>query len=278
MKDIVRVSNLVLQGYHGVLPEETALGQKFHIDIECHVDTRPAAEQDDYDKAVCYATLCQIAAQVSDAGPYKLVETLAEKIAEAALARFEVVNRITVTVRKPAAPIPLIFDHVGVEVTRYRWQRFACALGSNVGHSASNIDAALAFLQAEDAIEIDAASSHYKTPPWGNEDQPPFINACAIGQTTLNPHEMLKVFKRIEIQLGRTPGDRWGPRVIDLDLLYQGDHACVTPGLTLPHPELFNRGFVLVPLAEIAGDQTVSQRSIADALNSVEIEGIEKLD
>ena len=113
-------------------------------------------------------------------------------------------------------------------------------------------------------IEITCVSRLYKTAPWGKEDQDWFVNACAIGQTSLTPHEVLRAVKEIEVQLGRTPGERWGPRVIDIDLLFLGDEQVETYALTVPHKEMLNRAFVVIPLAEIAGDVVILGQRVGD--------------
>lgn len=120
MKDHVRVINLCLHGNHGVFPEETRLGQKFFVDIDCALSLAACAEDDDYSKAVCYGTLCNLAAEVSNNGPYKLIETLGDRIAQTVLDRFDQVSDVAVRVRKPSAPISLLLDHVEIEIHRKR--------------------------------------------------------------------------------------------------------------------------------------------------------------
>ncbi|MGA2794655.1 MAG: 2-amino-4-hydroxy-6-hydroxymethyldihydropteridine diphosphokinase [Roseiarcus sp.] len=148
---------------------------------------------------------------------------------------------------------------------RVRSASIAFSLGSNVGNKAANLRNALARLGSEPHIEIDAVSHFYQTEPWGKSDQDWFVNACATGRTSLRPRDLLRRCKAIEIQIGRTPGPRWGPRVIDIDLLFFGDEEFRSDDLTLPHPEMFNRAFVLVPLAEIAPDRLVAGRRVGDA-------------
>jgi len=269
MTDRVSVRNLRLRGRHGVLPEESRLGQEFQFDIDCAIDASVCAAEDDYTKAVCYASLCQIVRDVSDGGPFRLVETLADRVAGEILARHAPVIEAVVTIRKPAAPIEAQFDWVGVTVERRRRWRIGLSLGSNIGDKLSNLRSALAYLQAEPEVEIDRISGFYRTAPWGDTDQDWFLNACAMGWTTRPPVEMLKALKRIELQLGRIPGKRWGPRIIDIDLLFSGDLTLETPLLTLPHREMFNRAFVLVPLAEIAADHAVLGRSIGEAATAL---------
>jgi len=269
MTDRVSVRNLRLRGRHGVLPEESRLGQEFQFDIDCAIDASVCAAEDDYTKAVCYASLCQIVRDVSDGGPFRLVETLADRVAGEILARHAPVIEAVVTIRKPAAPIEAQFDWVGVTVERRRRWQIGLSLGSNIGDKLSNLRSALAYLQAEPEVEIDRISGFYRTAPWGDTDQDWFLNACAMGWTTRPPVEMLKALKRIELQLGRIPGKRWGPRIIDIDLLFSGDLTLETPLLTLPHREMFNRAFVLVPLAEIAADHAVLGRSIGEAATAL---------
>ena len=271
MNDKIFVTNLCLVGRHGVMEEERVLGQRFFLDIEVITDARRASAHDDYKKAICYATLCDLATQVSDAGPYRLIETFAERVIAAILDRFATVTEARVRIRKPGAPIDASFDTVGVELARKRMHRVGFGFGSNVGDRISIIRAAVAFLEAEEEIEIEKVSSFYETAPWGKTDQDRFVNACAIGQTSLTPHEVLRACKAIEVQLGRTPGERWGPRLIDVDLLYLGEEEISTIALTVPHPEILKRGFVLTPLAEIAGDEELAGQSINAALAALDL-------
>ena len=139
------------------------------------------------------------------------------------------------------------------------------ALGGNVGDKAGALRRALDALRNEPGIELVAASRLYRTPPWGKTDQESFVNACALALTSLAPDVLLERVKRLEVELGRVPAERWGPRVIDIDILAYDDVALSTDRLTLPHPELFNRAFVLVPLAEIAPDLAIGGRRVGDA-------------
>jgi dihydropteroate synthase len=143
--------------------------------------------------------------------------------------------------------------------------RVVLALGGNVGDKVNSLRRALRALAAEPGIELSAVSRLYRTPPWGKTDQDWFVNACAMGRTSLKPEALLERVKALEVKLGRAPAERWGPRVIDIDLIAYDDIALKTERLTLPHPELFNRAFVLVPLAEIAPDLVIAGARVADA-------------
>jgi len=127
--------------------------------------------------------------------------------------------------------------------------RAAIGLGSNEGDAAGHVRAA--FDRLAEAGSVIARSSLYATPPWGVTDQPPFVNAAALLDTTLTPHELLAALQRIEREAGRVATYRWGPRVLDLDILAFGDQRIDEPDLTIPHAHLAERAFVLVPLAAI---------------------------
>jgi dihydropteroate synthase len=143
--------------------------------------------------------------------------------------------------------------------------RVVLALGGNVGDKAATLRNALSALGAEPGIALTAVSRLYRTAPWGKTDQDWFVNACALGLTSLAPEALLERTKALEVELGRTPTERWGPRVIDIDLIAYDDISLKTERLTLPHPELFNRFFVLAPLAEIAPDLVIGGIRVDEA-------------
>ena len=132
-----------------------------------------------------------------------------------------------------------------------RWIPIYLGLGANLGDRAASFAVAIGRLAESRAVRVIRRSSLYETAPVGVTDQPPFLNAVLEAETTLPPRELLALLKEIEARLGRQPGPRWGPRPIDLDILLYGDMRVAEPDLTIPHPELWNRDFVLVPLAEL---------------------------
>jgi 2-amino-4-hydroxy-6-hydroxymethyldihydropteridine diphosphokinase len=152
-------------------------------------------------------------------------------------------------------------------------------LGGNVGDVTATLDRAVDLLCNDGQVRVVRRSSNYRTPPWGVAAQPPFINLCLIVDTALPPRALLDRAFGVERQLGRDRRreQRWGPRTIDIDLLAYDDVAIDEPGLTLPHPRLFERAFVLVPLAEIAGERIVAGKRIADAVAQIDTAGIERL-
>src|SRR5262249_37584686 len=128
-------------------------------------------------------------------------------------------------------------------------------------------------------VRLLARSSDYRTPPWGVEDQPPFVNLCIAVETSLPPRALLTRAQAVERAFGRERSKerRWGPRPIDIDLIAYDDLVLREPDLTLPHPQLFARAFVLAPLAEIAPERLIAGRRVRDALAQVDASGLEKL-
>jgi len=161
--------------------------------------------------------------------------------------------------KRAAAPLP-------APERRHGKARVVLALGGNVGDKVLSLRRAFRALASEPGIELTAVSRLYRTPPWGKTDQDWFVNACALGRTSFKPEALLERVKALEVKLGRAPAERWGPRVIDIDLIAYDNVALKTERLTLPHPELFNRAFVLVPLAEIAPDLVIARVRVGDAV------------
>lgn len=152
------------------------------------------------------------------------------------------------------------------------------ALGTNLGDRLANLRTAV------DALPPGAAvlkkSRVYETPPWGYEDQPAFLNMVLQGETQLAPEALLKHVKDLEAKLGREASFRWGPRLIDIDILFYDDLVLDTPTLTIPHPRLQERAFVLVPLAEIAPDlmHPRLKKTVRQLTSSVDRTGIEPVE
>jgi 2-amino-4-hydroxy-6-hydroxymethyldihydropteridine diphosphokinase len=153
------------------------------------------------------------------------------------------------------------------------------ALGGNVGDVRATFKKAIAHICGMAQAALLARSSDYSTPPWGEEDQARFINACIEIETSLDPHALLFTLHKIEQKFGRDRAkeQRWGPRSLDLDLIAYDDVRLDRPELTLPHPRLFERAFVLVPLAEITPDRVIAGRRVKDALAPLSTDGIERL-
>jgi 2-amino-4-hydroxy-6-hydroxymethyldihydropteridine diphosphokinase len=153
------------------------------------------------------------------------------------------------------------------------------ALGGNLGDVRGTFGRAIALLCTDDAVRLVARSSDYRTPPWGVTDQPAFINAAIVVATSLDPRALLARVQNVERELGRDRANekRWGPRPIDIDILAYDDVVLRELDLTLPHPHLFERAFVLLPLAEIGADRIIAGRRVGEALAALDPSGIERL-
>jgi 2-amino-4-hydroxy-6-hydroxymethyldihydropteridine diphosphokinase len=176
------------------------------------------------------------------------------------------------------------FTDVGTLALRtgYRGITMAQALlglGGNLGNVRTTLDHAVAALCDGHDVQLVARSSDYRTPPWGVTDQPPFVNIAIVVETTLSPRDLLDRALHVEAMLGRDRAKelRWGPRTLDIDILAYDELEIEERGLTLPHPHLFQRVFVLAPLAEIAPDRTIKGIAIAEALERLDPSGVEKL-
>jgi 2-amino-4-hydroxy-6-hydroxymethyldihydropteridine diphosphokinase len=154
----------------------------------------------------------------------------------------------------------------------------AISLGSNLGDSYSILEAALKALSETPGIILQARSHWYQTVAVG-PPQPDFLNGCALVRVSLSPQALLETLLETETRLGRVRHQRWGPRTLDLDLLLYDDLILNTPALQLPHPRMYERAFVLVPLAEIAPDwvEPVSGKAIAELVQAVDCTGVRRV-
>lgn len=151
------------------------------------------------------------------------------------------------------------------------------ALGSNMGNKIANLDAALRAIASLETTRVVRTSRIYRTPPWGKTDQDWFANAVVEIETGLLPETLLDAVLAIEVQLGRVRRERWGPRVIDIDILSHGDARSATERLKLPHPAMGERAFVLLPLKEIAPDYRIGNAGISERLALLDTKGIEPM-
>ncbi|HVT49155.1 MAG TPA: 2-amino-4-hydroxy-6-hydroxymethyldihydropteridine diphosphokinase [Vicinamibacterales bacterium] len=157
--------------------------------------------------------------------------------------------------------------------------RVYLAFGGNVGDSRAILDRAVTRLCDGKDVTLVARSSDYRTPPWGVKDQPPFINLCVVAETALKPRELLARAHEVERALGRDRAHetRWGPRTVDIDIIAYDGVTLDGPDLVLPHPRLFERAFVLMPLAEIAPDTEIAGKRVSEWLAAVDTPDITKL-
>jgi 2-amino-4-hydroxy-6-hydroxymethyldihydropteridine diphosphokinase len=151
--------------------------------------------------------------------------------------------------------------------------RAALSLGGNTGDVPQAFVKALAALEAGGA-KVVACSSVWRTPPWGKLDQPDFFNIAVVVETSLPPRALLDLCLAIEKSAGRIRAERYGPRTLDIDILTYGDDVIDEPGLSIPHPRMLERAFVLVPLSEIAPEMKVGDATASEAVKSLDATGL----
>lgn len=249
--DKIYINNLEFIGFHGVFPEEKKLGQKFLVSLELIVDTREAGKTGDLTKSVHYGLVAQDVERVFLEKSIDLIETCAENIAEMVLKKYELVKKIKVTVKKPWAPLQMHFENVAVEISR-KWHKVYLSLGSNMGDKRENLLEAIKRVGELENTEVVKSSTILETEPFGYIEQDNFLNACLEVKTLLTPQEFLSSILKIELDMGRVREIKWGPRVIDIDILFYDNEIIQEDNLAVPHPWICEREFVLEPLSEIA--------------------------
>lgn len=258
----VIIKNLDCFGRHGVLKEENVLGQRFFVSCEMYTDFEAAAENDDINKAVNYADVAEfITAYVRD-NVFKLIETLASKLADEILINFNI-RAINLRVEKPSAPIGLPLETVAVELYK-KWSKAYLSIGSNIGDKKAYLDFALKSLGANENIKVTNVSSYVITEPYGYLEQDEFVNGCVEIETLYSPEKLLKCINKIEADANRKREIHWGPRTLDIDIVLFEDKIIHTENITIPHIDMENRLFVLEPLNEIApyAINPVNQKSV----------------
>lgn len=249
--DKIYINNLEFIGFHGVFPEEKKLGQKFLVSLELTVDTREAGKTGDLTKSVHYGLVAQDVEKLFLEKSIDLIETCAENIAEMVLKKYELVKEVKVIVKKPWAPLQMHFENVAVEITR-KWHRVYLSLGSNIVNKRKNLLEAIRKIGELENTEVVKSSTILETEPFGYLEQDNFLNACLEVKTLMTAQEFLKEILQIELDMGRVREIKWGPRIIDIDILFYDKEIIEEDNLAVPHPWICEREFVLDPLSEIA--------------------------
>lgn len=251
MMDRITISDLEVFAYHGVLKEENSLGQKFLISADLYMDISEAAKDDDINKSINYAHICKEIDDFLKTNTFKLIETMADRLAMNLLIAHNNLVEVCIRIKKPWAPILMTLDTVSVSVSR-KWHQVYLSLGSNMGYKEDNINRAIALLDKEEDCHVIHVSTLRNTKPVGPIVQEDFINGALYMKTLKNPQELLGLIGDIEKKLKRVRELRWGPRTIDLDILLYDDQIIQSADLIVPHIEMDKRLFVLEPMAEIA--------------------------
>lgn len=249
--DKITVEKLVVYGKHGVFKEENILGQKFEVSLVLFTNTRKAGLFDDLTKSIHYGEVSQRVKEFFDNNVFMLIERVAEELAEELLLSYELLDAVQVKVSKPWAPIGIPVDTVSVEITR-GWHKAYVALGSNMGDKKAYLDQAVKKLNDHNLCKVIKVADYIETEPYGGVEQDTFLNSALELDTLLPPEELLALLNKIEAEANRERLVHWGPRTLDLDIIFYDDLVIDTPKLTIPHIDMHNRDFVLKPMVMLA--------------------------
>lgn len=263
--DKIEIKELEVFANHGVYPEENILGQKFVISATLFTSTRQAGVTDDLSASINYGEVSHMITDFTRKHTFKLLEALAENLAEMLLCTLKGLEMVTLKIEKPWAPVGLPLKTVSVEITR-KWHTAYIAFGSNMGDKRQFIDNGIRGLSQTKGCRIEAVSDYLITEPYGVIDQDEFLNGALKMRTLLTPEELLERLHQLEQEANRERIIHWGPRTLDLDILFYDQEIIDSPTLHIPHTDLQNRTFVLIPMNQIAPylrhpvlNQTISQ-------------------
>jgi dihydroneopterin aldolase/2-amino-4-hydroxy-6-hydroxymethyldihydropteridine diphosphokinase len=261
MIDRIELRGLRLMPVIGVLDHERQSAQPIEVDVTLHVDLTDACQNDELDDTVHYGEVCETIEKVAHQRHDLLLERFAGRIAEAILDSQPRVEAVELVVRKLRPPIPSDVSTSAVAIHRTRagtvaldaaHHRAILALGSNLGDRAGYLRFATRHLG-----NLVAQSQVYETEPVGGPDnQGAYLNMVVAIETSLDPFALLRRCQRVELAAGRERKVHWGPRTLDVDVLFYDDVTMNSPGLVVPHPRIAERGFVLAPLHDIAPERT----------------------
>ncbi len=248
--DEIRIRGLQVYAYHGVYEEEQRLGQNFYVNATLALSLKEAGVNDDLDLTIDYGAVCAQIHSLMISRKFRLLESVAEYVAKELLISHSQLRCVTIEIEKPEAPIVQRFQSVSVCITR-KWHEIVIAFGANLGDKQKQLDEALLRLKEDTQIRITRISDIIASKPYGGVKQPDFMNGAFLGETLYTPEELLSRLKQEEEVAGRTSGVHWGPRPLDLDIIYYDDFIVDDAHLTIPHKDMQNRDFVLIPLAQI---------------------------
>lgn len=250
--DVIKIKDLKVFAHHGVFEEEKKNGQDFYVNVKLITDLKKAGMSDDLYDSTHYGEVCQQIEKSLTAEKYDLIERAAEKTIEDILIFFPLIREVTLELRKPHAPIPMEFKSVSVEITR-GWHKAHIAFGSNLGEKEKYIRDAIKEITDSRFFRNTEVSDFFYSSPYGGVEQDVFVNGVLETETMLEPYELLEYLHELEAKASRVRIQHWGPRTLDLDIIFYDDLILDEKELQIPHKDMKNRDFVLVPLAQLAG-------------------------
>lgn len=270
--DIIRIKDLNIYGHHGVNAQEKDMGQIFLISLDAYLDTKKAGQSDDLIDTVSYAELCIEIEREFNKTKYNLIEKAAEELAKFILIKYEMIKKVLLEIKKPWAPIGKSLKYSSVIIER-SWHDAFIAIGSNMGNKNKNIEDAIKLIDKDESSRVIKISNMYETKPVGYIEQEDFLNGAIKIETLLSPKELMDSLLKIESQLKRERIIKWGPRTIDLDIIFYDNIISYDDKVILPHPRVKERAFVLRPICDIAPYyiHPVLKMSMVELLENVEL-------
>ena len=270
-KDEIRIEGLEVYARHGVYPEETKNGQYFYVNAILYINIRQAGREDNLERTINYGTVCRFITDWMQENTCLLLEAVAERLSQALLLEYGPLAALELEIQKPHAPISLPFGNVSVKVRR-GWHRAYIAVGSNLGNRKTHILSGIQALKVHPLIKLKKVSKMIVTEPYGGVEQEDFLNGALEIETLLEPEELLEVLHQVENAEGRERIVRWGPRTLDLDILFYDRLCYESETLVIPHVDLENRVFVLKPMSEIAPyfRHPISKKTMTGLLKELE--------
>ena len=250
--DKIKIKDLEVFAHHGVFKEENVLGQKFVVSVTFFLDTSLAGKKDDLEQSINYADAAWKIKEFLEKNTFKLLETAAEKLAEELLLTYSLAEKVEVEIKKPWAPILLPLDTASIIIER-GWHTAYLSIGANLGDKEANLKRAIELLNENPKTKVTKQSDFIVTEPFGGVEQDDFLNGALEIKTLLSPQELLALIGKIETEeLKRVREIHWGPRTIDLDIIFYDDMVIREENLIVPHIGMAEREFVLKPLEQIA--------------------------
>lgn len=249
--DKIEIRDLEIFANHGVFPEETALGQKFLVSVVMYTDTRQAGLTDNLEDSINYGEVSHLITRYMKENTWKLLEAAAENTARMLLTTLPLLRKVALRIEKPWAPVGLPLKTVAVEIER-SWHTAYLAFGSNMGDKKAYVEQGIQGLRETDGCQIMEISDYLITAPYGVVEQDEFLNGVLKIRTLLTPEELLECLHELEQQANRKRIVHWGPRTLDLDILFYDSQIIDTEQLHVPHIDMENRDFVLKPMCQIA--------------------------
>lgn len=248
--DFIKVTNMKVFAYHGVLEKEKKNGQDFFLNAKVYVDMRKAGLTDKLEDTINYDSVCIFLAEVFAEKVFDTIEAAAEYTLQEVIVNFPTIQAMELEVRKPHAPLTYVPEDISVTIYR-EWHTVYLSFGSNVGNPTGHINEAIAILKNPYAIRNVKRSNLYVTKPYGPVEQNDFVNGCLEMETYMDPEELVEYIHEIEDYFERDRSIHWGPRPIDMDIVFWDDEVYNSKALTIPHVDMENRMFVLEPLSEL---------------------------